>query len=532
MLVVSLLGLLVVSTIIGVVTSGIKEKLDDLRRGRSIVVESGHTLIIGWSSKISSVVRELVIANANQGRSVVVILADLDKVDMKDQIATTVGSTENTRVICRSGSPTDVSNLKIVSPQTARSIIVLRDEANNSDASAIKTVLALRQWLGSPFSVPVIAEVVENTNVDAARRIDEKVLIVQPGELITRIIVQAARQSGLSHVYDEILSFEGNEIYFHSEPSFAGLPFGEVSMHFEQSVVLGLRTVSGEINLNPPASRHVRGDDSLILISEDDDTIVASEPVIQRVGLSSPSSAEALEKPESAVVLGWHRFGDILVGELTELMPSGSSITIVCDRDRISALPAVESAELGLDCAVRFGDTTSRQVLESLDLPGCDHIILLSYRDRIDPQQADNLSLLTLIHLRDICGAGSGSANIVSEIIDVRNRDLVREEGDGNDFVASEEIVSKVLVQLSENIELGQIFDELLTADGCEFYLRPASAYGPGSTATFADWSRESLTRGEIAVGYRLGGVVTLNPPKSQEVILGTRDVLIVLADD
>jgi hypothetical protein len=45
-------GIFIVSTLIGVLSSGISSKLDELRKGHSFVLESNHTLILGWSEKI------------------------------------------------------------------------------------------------------------------------------------------------------------------------------------------------------------------------------------------------------------------------------------------------------------------------------------------------------------------------------------------------------------------------------------------------------------------------------------------------
>ncbi len=126
-----------------------------------------------------------------------------------------------------------------------------------------------------------------------------------------------------------------------------------------------------------------------------------------------------------------------------------------------------------------------------------------------------------MIHLRDLFESRGLEVNVCSEIIDVRNRDLVREGDDGNDFVASEDLVSKVLVQLSENSELKSIFDQLLTADGPEFHFRRAGDYtGEEQTPTFAYMSNAAFAKSEIAVGYRRNGDIVLNPPKSQTIKL------------
>src|SRR5687768_3018332 len=62
MLVVTIGGIFIVSILIGTITSGLEARLAELRKGRSRVIEQGFTLILGWSSKVYSVIGELLIA--------------------------------------------------------------------------------------------------------------------------------------------------------------------------------------------------------------------------------------------------------------------------------------------------------------------------------------------------------------------------------------------------------------------------------------------------------------------------------------
>ncbi|MEU5250009.1 NAD-binding lipoprotein, partial [Streptomyces asoensis] len=59
-----LVALLYVSTLIGLITTGLTDRLTELRRGRSTVVETGHSVVLGWSEQVFTVVRELVAARA------------------------------------------------------------------------------------------------------------------------------------------------------------------------------------------------------------------------------------------------------------------------------------------------------------------------------------------------------------------------------------------------------------------------------------------------------------------------------------
>ncbi len=90
MLIVTLAGLFVVSALIGVLSAGLEDRLNELRKGRSLVLEQDHTIIFNWSPSIFDVISELVIANESRKRPRIVIMSDRDKVEMEDEIAAKV----------------------------------------------------------------------------------------------------------------------------------------------------------------------------------------------------------------------------------------------------------------------------------------------------------------------------------------------------------------------------------------------------------------------------------------------------------
>ena len=143
MLGVSIFGILIVGTLIGVLTAGIDSVVTDLRKGRSVVDESDHTLILGWSSKIVDAVEELIRANESRKNPVITILADRDKSEMVDFLSDNIADTKNTKIICRSGEPQEFAALTMVRPDFARSIILFGDGSDFSDANILKRTLAL-----------------------------------------------------------------------------------------------------------------------------------------------------------------------------------------------------------------------------------------------------------------------------------------------------------------------------------------------------------------------------------------------------
>jgi hypothetical protein len=106
--------------------------------------------------------------------------------------------------------------------------------------------------------------------------------------------------------------------------------------------------------------------------------------------------------------------------------------------------------------------------------------------------------------------------------------------------IVSDKLISLLVTQISENQHLTAVFDELFAAEGSELYMRPAGDYVKlGEPTTFRTLVESALRRGEVAIGYRIGGGdggsaagVRVNPRKSEEIVLSVADRLVVLAED
>ncbi|MFC7762436.1 hypothetical protein ACFQY4_33670 [Catellatospora bangladeshensis] len=160
------------------------------------------------------------------------------------------------------------------------------------------------------------------------------------------------------------------------------------------------------------------------------------------------------------------------------------------------------------------------------------HNVIVLADDDLDALTADSRVLVTLLHVRDIL-AGRGPGSIVSEMRDERDRALAQLTK-ADDFVVSEQLVSLLMTQISEDKHLESVFADLFDADGAEIYIRPASYYlRPNAQVTFATVVEAAYRRGEVAIGYRVaepgdGHGVVLNPDKDQP--MPAVDRVIVLA--
>jgi len=547
MLFVTLGGIFIVSALIGVLSNGLETQMDRLRKGRSQVLENNHTLILGWSAQIFTVLSELMIANENQSNARIVVLANKDKVEMEDEIKERVEVKGKTRVICRNGSPIDPNEIEIASPHTAKSIIVLPPENNDPDTDVIKTVLAItNNPKRRAEKYHIVTQIREAKNLNVLKMVgrNDHVQAILTGDLVARVVAQTSRQSGLSVVYTELMNFGGDEIYFKHEPALAGKTFGEALLLYEDSCVMGLRKANGGILLNPPMDSVIEKDDQIFALSADDDTIriVATSGLVQINEAVIRSSREPFHpKPEKCLILGWNRSGTTIVHELDNYVPSGSQVTVVADVYGIEKQINAHGGQLkNQKLNVKEEETTDRNLLDSLEIEDYDHVIVLAY-STLDQQEADAKTLVTLLHLRDIAEKDETPFSIVSEMLDLRNRELA-EATQVDDFIVSEHLISLMMSQLSENSELFDVFTDIFDPEGAEIYLKPASDYvSLGEPINFYTVVEAARRRGETTLGYRLVseakdagkayGVHT-NPKKSAQVVFTAADIVIVIAEE
>ncbi|MQY02137.1 CASTOR/POLLUX-related putative ion channel [Actinomadura macrotermitis] len=538
MLVATVGGIFLVSALIGVLTTGLEARIAELRKGRSRIIEHDHTVLLGWSDHVFTVVAELVEANKSKSSSYVAILADRDRVDMEEAIRARVGGTGRTKVICRRGDPLKVADLDLVSPATARSIVVLTPPVDAPDTHVIKVLLALGARTWDPGHRPhVIAAVHDSSNLPAARlAAGPAAQVIDADDLAIRLIVQSHREAGLSAVFTELLDFEGHELYLHTAPSLAGRTFGRLLDAYELGVPIGLRHAGGGVSLNPPMDTVARPDDKIIVLAEDDVLIkLATRPVppVAEEAIAAPGPARGA--PERTLLIGWNHRAPEIIRLLDGFARPGSTLHVAADRaDPTAGLPRPANVALGFTrCA-----PTDRPSLEGLDAGSYQSIIVLADLD-LPAEHSDARTLVTLLHLRDMAERLDAPYSIVSEINDEANREIaVVTKAD--DFVVSDKLINQVLAQVSEDRHLYDVFMELLSPQGAEIYLKPATDYlRPGVTANFTTLIEAARRRGETALGYRLGarfhqppdyGVV-LNPVKGAPLTLTAADRVIVLTE-
>ena len=152
-------------------------------------------------------------------------------------------------------------------------------------------------------------------------------------DLISRIVVQSSRQSGLSAVYTELLDFDGCEIYTTEQPELVGKTFGEAILAYETSSADRPVRPRGPVSLNPPMETMIeRGDegDPHRRGRRRDRGAGAAKPRIDAPGAAGAAGRRS-RRPERTLMLGWNRRGPMIALELSRYVAPGSLLTIAAD---------------------------------------------------------------------------------------------------------------------------------------------------------------------------------------------------------
>ena len=545
MLAVTLIGIFLGATIIGIISSGIDTRLETLRRGRSAVVEVGHTLIIGRSDKLSVVISELVEANRSErGRAIVVLTAD-DPVEVTDEIRRDVKDLGTSRLVVRSGSPTRVNDLARMNPQDAKSVIVLSPDDDTARAYLVKVVLGLNQLIPAGSATTIVAEADDEEVADALSEVvGPRLNTVISSAIVARITAQVSRMSGLGAVYQELLDFDGDEMYIVPIPErWVGSSFGQLTLASSKATIIGLERADGTVSLTVESETIVMAGDKAIGIAEDDSVFVLDrDPVPWARPADHPVMGLELTR-ERTLIVGWSSNAQLIIKEVETHVSQGSELVILVDPD--SHEVAEVEAELALSgvskqsVSLKFGSTISRSVLADVLSSGAfDHVMILCERSRFGLDEADARVLLTLMHVRAL--SPDSTSNVIAELADPNDVELGH-QGDSSEFIVSMQLISLLMAQLSESPHLSHVFADMFDGVGAAVAMHPAERYVPLGETDFDSVIASARNWGVVAIGYRaaspgggsaaLAGGIRVNPSKTERISFNAGDMIVVLVN-
>lgn len=557
------IGLVLFSSLVAFITQEFESKLQSLRKGKSIVVEENHTLILGFTDRIVDIIQELVVANESEDDAVIVFLSQKEKEEMDDFLRDNVGKTQKTRLVTRNGSITNLSDLDKVGIKVAKSVIILNDAKASdseefktlSDARVVKAILAVVA-ANQEESLPVI---VVELHLEQYRRLAENIapgaiITLNEADILARILVQTSRSVGLAAVYLNLVGFEGNEFYFYRpEQGWQSVTFGELPFHFSTGIPIGVRHADGTLTIKACKNYKLADSDEIIILAEDDSTIRFSpQPVVQPLIKGYAYRRKSLDrKPEKHLVIGWNNKTPITIKEYAKYLVAGSQVNLVTQdltKDVQAEFDNIAKEYPDIKMNIIQVNLESIEELETLKPYEFNSISILAGRGK-NAEEIDAKTLTVLLEIRQIFRehtketGNQVTTELIAEIIDSQDTDLVIKAG-VKDFLLTDQFVSKILAQVSQEPDIMSIYRDLFSPEGSELYVKPISLYFPKeqiSKLTFADCVLAAQNRNELCIGVRISAIaqdknqnfgVDLIPSLDKQLNLSLDDGLITLAED
>ena len=553
-LVISLLGLVLFGGVIGLVSAGVERKFSDLAAGNRPVCETGHLLILGWNDKIFSI---LDLFEDYHRPVTVVILANHTIADMQEKLRTERTRTRRVSPILRTGSPTNLSELERVAFQAAHSIIVLADESHSNqdteaDICTIKTLMLLASNLPPvPPRPKMVAELQRRENLEVARIASHhSISLICSGEILSRMIVQAARQPGLSCVYSSLFGFASNEIFIRPQPECAGRRFADLRFDFPNAIVLGTSSMEMrdgrphfQQHINPPKEHVVGREEWLILLSRG---AVIHQPVPAAPADLEPVLTEARSfTRERVLILGWNSNLFTVLHEYDTFLQAGSEITIAAlhapEKARALFTKKLPHPLVNVTPSYVQADYALCDPLEALLQQPFDTCIILA-DESSGERDPDARAIVTILMLRDheTRHPRHRFKQIVAEVLAAANSELLQRHSK-TDTIISPRLISMLLAQVSQQLMLERVYADLMNAHANEIYLKPVIRYSrQPAGGTFADLIRAAAKIGELAIGVKIQSEaddaekdfgIRINPPKDEPLSLADNDEVIIVSD-
>ncbi|XP_059292406.1 probable ion channel CASTOR isoform X3 [Lycium ferocissimum] len=476
-------GMLIFAMMLGLVSDAISEKFDSLRKGRSEVVEQNHTLILGWSDKLGSLLNQLAIANESLGGGTVVVMAERDKEEMELDIAKMEFDFRGTSVICRSGSPLILADLKKIWED------ILGFE---------NCEFYIKKWPqlhGLQF---------------------EEVLISFPDAIPCGIKVASSGGKIILNPDDFYVLQEGDEVLVIAEDDDSYAP---AALPMVQRGNLPKNLIIPKTTERILFCGWRRDMEDMILVL---DAFLAHGSELWMFNEVSEKEREkkltdgGLDISRLANIVLVNREGNAVIRRHLESLPleSFDSILILAD----------ESVE---DSAIQADSRSLATLLLIRDIQAKR----LPYREAMVSIHGGSSSQGSW---REEMQQASDKSVIISEILDPRTKNLLS-MSKISDYVLSNELVSMALAMVAEDRQINDVLEELFAEEGNEMQIRGADLYlCEGEELSFYEVLLRARQRREILIGYRHANAekAVINPPgKTERRRWSVKDVFVVIAE-
>ena len=514
-------GLLITSILIGIISTGLEEKIDEIRNGNSRVIEKDHIVILGFTPGEYKMIGQVILACEQKGKHIIVA-SDMERDEMDRLFAENLEIPKNVRIITRNADITDPKSVSCCAIEDAQAVII----NSFDDAAVIKSLLAVSKIINkADRRITVVADISREENTVPTDVLNSGIILLNTGDVIARLIAHSCTQPGLSGIFTDIFNFEGSEFYLDADPALYGKTFSELSENLDGAVPVGYER-KGKLTVCPKGNEKLQEGDRFLYFAE------------KRSGYSVREDVEET-KTVNPVRKHFGFKGAVLIIGLNDVFKT-VLLEMPEDVHKVSFLPQSEeerrrvseyAASAGAVVDILPVSDVSMDSLSEL-LFGVEHVVLLN-NDELEKEDADFEIMKTVLNLRSLRERRGLSFNITAEMKSEHNRELIM-GSDSTDFIVASDMSSMIMAQVAMNPDMKDFLHELTSNEGVDIVMLPAESFGfNGVSHTVAELRAIAGSSGAVMMGYVTGmnerAETHINPPITKTVTLNDSDGVIII---
>ncbi|WP_241210541.1 CASTOR/POLLUX-related putative ion channel [Brachyspira hampsonii] len=226
-LIINFVGVCVWGLLIAMINNSLQIRIYNLSKGNAFIMEHNHSIILGYGEEALTIIEEFIIGRAKK----IVLLSEHNADSIKKRIAF-MNKHGKADIIIREGNPNIMENLKLLNVEKSHSISIINDD----DTDSLKILLSLKKISdesnskNKSMNICVLLNNMES--IEIIKSIEDasfKIHAVYKYEILYKLIAQSIVYTGLSSVYEELFSYDGNDIKIEKDHNLNNMKFIDAS---------------------------------------------------------------------------------------------------------------------------------------------------------------------------------------------------------------------------------------------------------------------------------------------------------------
>ena len=493
-LMVTFIGVCGWGSLIAMINKALQDRINNLSKGNAFIMEKNHAIILGYGEEALTIVEEFIMAKVKT----IIILSE-HNVDVIRKRISFIKDYKKTNIIIREGTSSRIENIKLLNISKSSSISII----NNDDTESLNILLALKKIISEyelENKINICVLVHEEDTIEIIKSIEDKnfvIHIIYKYEILYKLIAQSIIYTGLSNVYEDLFSNDGNVFYIETDHDFDNHTFEDAALKYldKGMILLGITKEDRSQLLIPKHDNILKKENRLVVLSRNNnDDSIKEYPDIK---------PNIIKYKNNILLICEEKRYEEIIKEISEYMENHNIRMLSYD-------------------LIKSQKNKYKFMLEKLKKEEITKIVLISEYNITDVK-----SINILLIIRQIIRKENLNIAILSLLNSIQKRNLIYSD-DVRDFIVSGKLIGMLMAQASLSSNILYIFYGLLSKNGKDIIMSPYSDYFK-EPKTFKEVYLSLLNKKIILIGVKRYNDVILNP--NNECLLDNKDEIIIITN-